>query len=93
MAIASITRWGNSSGVRIPSAYLRQLSLSNGDKVEITCNENTITLQKTKEKSKVEQYLEAFYGLPFEEACKQANKDLAGEELVNWGDDVGEEIL
>ena len=44
--ITTISRWGNSQGVRISSDILRSIGYSTGDEVSVTATENGILVQK-----------------------------------------------
>jgi len=65
---ASISRWGNSQGLRIPKTMLETMGLCENDRVEITCQDNTITIRKAKAAHRtLEERLTSFYGKPLEE--------------------------
>lgn len=44
--ITTISRWGNSQGVRISNDILHSMGYSTGDEVEVTATENGILVQK-----------------------------------------------
>ena len=44
--ITTISRWGNSQGVRIPIEILRTMDYSTGDEVSVMATENGILIQK-----------------------------------------------
>jgi len=48
---ATIQKWGNSLGVRIPSFIAKDLSLKNGSSVEIIEEDNKIIIQTSKKKT------------------------------------------
>ena len=78
----SITKWGNSQGVRLPKSLLNSVSLSDSDIVEITAENNRIIIKKAEEKRKHKSIQERF-------------KHFSGEYEpieIDWGDPVGEEI-
>jgi len=43
---ATISKWGNSQGLRLPKELMRTLHLSTGDKVEITTQDNKIIIER-----------------------------------------------
>jgi len=48
---ATIQKWGNSLGVRIPSLMAKDLALKNGSSVEIIEEDNRIIIQASRKKS------------------------------------------
>ncbi len=48
---ATIQKWGNSLGIRIPSLIAKDLSLKNGSSVEILEEDNRIIIQASKKKT------------------------------------------
>lgn len=85
---ATIQKWGNSNGLRIPKPLLDALGLRENDRVELTQTLNTITIQKavTAPHRSLEERLTAFYGKPIEEIRPLQ------EEEVDWGRAEGDEI-
>lgn len=47
MSATTLTKWGNATGLRIPQAFLRQLGLQAGDKVNVTLKEEGLVISKT----------------------------------------------
>ena len=43
---ATIQRWGNSQGIRIPKVLLEALHIRENDRVELIQTEDTITIRK-----------------------------------------------
>lgn len=84
---ATIQKWGNSQGVRLPKIILDTLGFAENDKVEITTTETSIILTKAKKHKTIEERLEAFYG-------KNINQidEIEGVSEVETGSPVGEEI-
>ncbi|WP_367606439.1 AbrB/MazE/SpoVT family DNA-binding domain-containing protein [Legionella sp. W05-934-2] len=72
MSTVSLKKWGNSVGVRIPSALLKEAHLELGEEMEITINENGAILL-TPSKNKQEGWLEQFNAI--------ANVSGEGEEI------------
>ena len=48
---ATIQKWGNSLGIRIPSLIAKDLSLKNGSSVEILEEDNRIIIQASKKRT------------------------------------------
>lgn len=89
MMYATIQKWGNSQGIRIPKSFLETFGLCENDKVELIEKEEGIVIKKvaqSKHKT-IEERLEAFYKLPIE----QINIDGQFDE-ISWGNAAGEEI-
>jgi antitoxin MazE len=82
---ATIGRWGKSLGVRLPTDLARALGLGVGSEVEIVAGEGEIVL-KPVEKRRSLEYL--FRGKSAEEW-----RALYREAVVDWGPDVGREII
>ena len=51
--ITSVSRWGNSQGIRINKNLLELLNLKINDPVDVIVEDNKIIIMKTEEKSKV----------------------------------------
>jgi len=54
---ATVQKWGNSLGIRIPSLIVRELSLKNGSVVDINDNGNEIIIKPLR-KSRLSEMLE-----------------------------------
>lgn len=87
MKKAKIAQWGNSLGIRIPITITKTLNLKAGDQVDFELKENGIFL-KTKQSTM--QMFEEFYGKPYNELTSE---DIGDAEEMDWGEDVGGEIL
>jgi antitoxin component of MazEF toxin-antitoxin module len=46
----AIVKWGNSQGIRLPKAFLKNINLSEDDTVEVTSENDTIVIKKRGEK-------------------------------------------
>lgn len=77
-----ITKWGNSYGIRIPKEIINELSLAEGVEFDMNVVDGGIQIKLIKKKHK--------YTL--EELCAQINPDDLPE-FVDWGPDVGNEII
>lgn len=77
---AKLQKWGNSSGIRIPSNLLKLLNLKPNDKVELNFDGEKITISKTKEKKiSLEERFKSYKG-------ENLSKSFA------WDDPKGREI-
>lgn len=86
---ATVQRWGNSQGLRIPKALLEALGIRENDRVELIQTEDSITIKKatTVPHKTLEERLTAFYGKPVEEIER-----IEGDTEVNWGPAEGAEV-
>ncbi len=83
----TISKWGNSLGIRIPAAVADALSIRNGDTMNYELKNDSIILSK---KISSRQLFEEFYKKDF----SQINAaDLDNDSTVDFGDDVGGEIF
>jgi len=85
----TITKWGNSKGIRLPKPFLEQLNLKDNDIVEIRTDNDKIIIQKSYQRKTLKQRVEEFYGKDFETVLKE---NLYEYTEVDWGQPVGEEI-
>jgi len=76
----TITKWGNSQGIRIPKKYLEELGLKVGEKVDIKIENGKIVITPLKQKRKPK--------LDINELFKEDYKE---NEEFKWGK-VGKEI-
>ncbi len=85
---ATIQRWGNSNGLRIPKALLEALGIRENDRVELIQTADTITIKKavTAPHRTREERLTTFYGKPIEEI------DRIQSEEIDWGKAEGSEV-
>lgn len=76
-----LQKWGNSTGIRIPSIFLKSLNIKTNDKVLIEQQDSKIVISKTK-KNKISLKNE------FE---KYKGEDISTE--FEWDESIGKEIL
>ena len=76
----TISKWGNSQGIRIPKKYLDQLGLKVGEKVDIKIEDGKIVIIPIKNKRKPKIDINQLFKEDYEE-----NKEF------EWGQ-VGKEI-
>lgn len=77
---ATIQKWGNSQGIRLPKVILENVNMSEGEEVEIITQNETILIKRAAGKRKTIQELFAGY-----------DGDYKPEE-IDWGEPVGGEV-
>ena len=84
---ATIQKWGNSLGLRIPKPLLDALGIHENDRVELLSDHDSITIRKVSAPAHktLEERLTAFYGKPIEEIPTVENEE------VDWGHGEGAE--
>lgn len=75
-----ITKWGNSYGLRIPKKIIEELHFEEGEEFEFSVTDQTLKFKPKEKKAK--------YSL--KQLCAQIENV---PHPVNWGPDVGKEIL
>ena len=83
---ATLQKWGNSQGIRIPKQIIKDLSLKENDILSIERIDNTIVFKKAKVHKSLKDRLEEFYDKPISKI-----KKIEVEE-IDTGSPVGEEI-
>ena len=78
---ATIQKWGNSQGIRIPKAFLEALGMMENDLVELNRVDDNIVITKVKEKKE----------LTLEDIFKDFDGEYVAEEF-DWGSSVGREV-
>ncbi len=78
-----ISKWGNSAAVRIPRQTLDAAGLREGQEVDIAARDGVVELRLPRKRYTVEEL--------FAEAEKRG--PLVQPPLVDWGPDVGAEII
>lgn len=53
----TMTKWGNNLGIRIPKAIVSQLDLKEGNKIEITIQDDSIILRPEKTKYTLDEMI------------------------------------
>ncbi len=86
---ATIQRWGNSQGIRIPKVLLESLNIQENDRVELIQAQDTITIRKAEAPAHktLEERLTAFYERPIDEIAR-----IESIPEVDWGKAEGGEI-
>lgn len=77
-----ITKWGNSYGIRIPKEIINELSIAEGTEFDMNIIDGGIQIKPLQKRKK--------YTL--EELLAQIPEDYEPE-IIDWGPDVGNEIL
>lgn len=84
---ATIQKWGNSQGLRIPKVLLDALGLRENDRVELTQSDGGIQIKKAMAGHRtLEERLTAFYGKPVDEITRMETQEL------DWGKQSGAEV-
>jgi antitoxin MazE len=83
----TIVKWGNSQGIRIPKAFLKNIHVSENDPVDITLSDEKIIIKKVKSKKHktTKERLVEFYGTNF-------NQKRITHREIDWGKPTGKEI-
>ena len=82
----TIVKWGNSQGIRIPKAFLRNIQITENDPVDVILDKEKIIIQKSnvkKHKTTRERLME-FYGKDFK-------KYQTKQKEIDWGSPAGKE--
>jgi antitoxin MazE len=82
----TIVKWGNSQGIRIPKAFLKNIHVSENDPVDIALSGEKIIIKKIKCKKHktTKERLVEFYGI------KTVQKRTRQKE-IDWGRPAGKE--
>jgi len=81
----TISKWGNSIGIRIPVVVAESLGLQAGDQMTYELKDGGMFIRK---KQSTARMFEQFYGKPLAEITQA---DLGNAEEIDWGKDVGGE--
>ena len=86
---ATIQKWGNSQGLRIPKPLLETLGIRENDQVELILSADSITIRKAPSAphKTLEERLTEFYGKPIEEIER-----IQGDSELSWDPAEGSEI-
>jgi antitoxin component of MazEF toxin-antitoxin module len=71
MMEAVVSKWGNSSAVRIPKQYLIDLGIADNDKVNISRKGNIITIEKPTRVRSLRELALAETGMSLEDYVKE----------------------
>ncbi len=86
---ATIQKWGNSQGLRIPKVLLETLDIRENDRVELIPSKDSITIKKAPsvQHKALEERLMAFYGKPLDQIER-----ISLAEEVDWSKPEGSEV-
>lgn len=86
---ATIQKWGNSQGLRIPKVLLETLGIRENDRVELIPSKDSITIKKAPsvQHKTLEERLTAFYGKPLDQIER-----IPSEGELDWGKPEGSEV-
>ena len=86
---ATIQKWGNSQGLRIPKPLLDAQGIHENDRVELFSDHDSITIRKVSAPAHktLEERLTAYYGKPLDQ-IEPVETD--GE--IDWGGAKGDEV-
>ena len=91
-----VAKWGNSTALRLPKAVVKQLGLKPGMTVDVSVDQNTMTLT-----APLAQSVRELNGMPnpitiewmVAEAKRLGGLANAPKDDVDWGPDVGSEVI
>lgn len=81
MMYGTITKWGNSQGIRIPKGALAAAGLQESDNVEIIADKETITLRKLSRPKSLDELFAGYHG-DYQPAEFDAGADV-GREVID----------
>ena len=89
---ATIQKWGNSQGLRIPKAILDAVGLRENDRVELIQREDSIQIKRAASvpHRTLEERLIAFYGKPVDQIERLEEQEYDQE--YDWGAAEGQEV-
>jgi antitoxin MazE len=77
---ATISKWGNSQGLRFPKDVMKALNLSVGDIVEIRTEENRVIIEPVKKRRQKRDIRELVKAIPQEYSPHEVFSDQEGKE-------------
>ena len=89
---ATIQKWGNSQGLRIPKALLDAVGLRENDRVELIQRDDSIQINRAASvpHRTLEERLIAFYGKPVDQIERLEEQEYDQE--YDWGAAEGQEV-
>jgi antitoxin MazE len=76
---ATISRWGNAQGIRLPQSFCHQLGISVGDKVELSIEKNKLVIARSVERYTLKERMKSWSGGRYQ------------THEYDWGEPVGKE--
>lgn len=80
MSTATIQKWGNSHGIRIPKNLLNNLNWNDGEKIILTAKKNRLIIEQAPKQKTIEKLFDGF-----------DSKNYKPQEF-DWAEPVGREI-
>ncbi len=77
--LATLQKWGNSQGVRIPKTLIDSLHWNNDEKLSIVADNNKIIIEPVHKRKNIMELFADY------------NEDYTPEE-IDWGEPVGKEV-
>ena len=77
---ATISKWGNSQGIRIPKEFINALGISFDTPLDLDLKNDKIIISKK------------FKHQTLEERVKKSGRPLSFSHEIDWGDPVGDEV-
>ncbi|MCL2399873.1 MAG: AbrB/MazE/SpoVT family DNA-binding domain-containing protein [Defluviitaleaceae bacterium] len=87
---AVVSKWGNSSAVRLPKPYLQKLGIEENDTVKLSVRGNSITIEKPFKVRSLRELVLAETGLSLEEYVELNPYDVSS--YIEFGRVGSEEI-
>lgn len=81
--IATIVKWGNSQGIRLPKVLLENVNMVENDIVEVLSENDTIIIKKSKKELRQYQSIQELFA--------EYNGEYQPIKM-NWGEPQGEEV-
>ena len=80
MAKASIGKWGNAAGVRIPAPFCEQMGVKPGDAVDLRMDGHKLVVERAANAHTLQARMQAWDGTRFE------------TREYGWGEPMGKEV-
>jgi len=82
----TVVKWGNSQGIRIPKAFLKNVQISENDIVDVTLEKDKIVIKKVevKKHKTTKERISNFYGT-------DSDKKPMPQKEIDWGKPAGKE--
>lgn len=77
--LATLQKWGNSQGVRIPKSLIDSLHWNNDEKLSIVADNNKIIIEPVQKRKNITELFEGY-------------DEVYTPEKIDWGQPVGKEI-
>jgi antitoxin MazE len=83
----AIVKWGNSQGIRLPKAFLKNIGIAENETVDVVLQNDAIVIKKINQKKHrtTKERLLEFYGEQYEQKIITQNE-------IDWGFPAGKEV-